>query len=142
MAVPRKVRLLLLLLIAAAPGHPGMAQRPMPGPTPAEQQFAYYRRYPDRYLRISDHTWKYDTVRAAAVHSMVLRNVATLPYYYIQLRFTYLSPSGKTVHSQVVQALEGIAAFSRKKIQVRVKGAPFGAEQVVVTVEGARIILP
>jgi hypothetical protein len=137
----KKAQLLTLLLMTAWPAIVGL-QRPVPGPTPAEQQFAYYRRYPDRYLRISDHTWKYDTVRGFAVHSMTLKNVATLPYYYVQMRFTYLSASGRTIHSQVVQALEGIAAVSQKKIQVKVKGAPIEPEQVVVTIESARIILP
>jgi len=134
--------LLLAVMTAAAASHPAMDQRrPLPGPSPSAQLFGYYRKYPDRYLRISEQSWKYDSRRGVATHSFTLRNVATVPYYYIQVRFTYQTPKGKTVHTQVVQVLEGIATLGRKQIRTAVKGVPLEATQALVTIEHARIIL-
>ena len=137
----RKALLSVILLMAAAPALPRIDQRPLPGPSPSDQLFGYYRRYPERYLRISEQSWKYDPRRRSAAHSFTLSNVATVPYYYIQVRFTYQDSSGKTLQSKVVQVLEGIAALGKKRIRAGVKGVPKEAEQVVVSIESARIIL-
>jgi hypothetical protein len=137
----RKSLVQLLLLMTVAPPFIGAGQRPIPGPTPSAELFGYYRRYPDRYLRISDQSWVYDSQRQSAVHSLTLTNVATAPYYYIQMRFTYLSASGKRMHSRVVQVLEGISAFGKKRLEVKLKNLPKEPDQVLVTIESARIIL-
>lgn len=137
----RAARLLLLLLMITAPAYPRIDQRPVPGPSPSAQLFGYYRRYPERYLRISEQSWKLDPVRGSAVHSFTLKNVATAPYYYIQVRFTYLDANGKTLLTRVVQVLEGIAGLGKKQIRTEVKHVPGKADQAVLTIEAARIIL-
>lgn len=137
----QKALLSVILLMTAAQAHPRIDQRPWPGPSPSAQLFGYYRKYPERYLRISEHSWKYDRLRRSAAHSFTLSNVATLPYYYVRVRFTYQASSGKALQSRVVQVLEGIAALGKKQIRAEVKGVPDEAEQVVVSIESARIIL-
>ena len=132
---------LLLLLITMAPAHPAIDQRPMPGPSPSAELFGYYRRYPERYLRISEHTWRFDPSRSSAIHSFTLKNVATAPYYYIHVRFTYVDAVGKVLHTREVQVLQGIAGLGTKQIRTEVKGAPGKAERAVLTIESARIIL-
>ncbi len=137
----RNALLTLILVATAAPALPYIDQRPLPGPSLSAQLFGYYRRYPERYLRISEQSWRYDPIRHSASHSFTLSNFATAPYYYIKVRFTYQDSNGKTLHSRVVQVLEGIAAVRKKQIKVEVKGVPHQATQVVVGIESARIIL-
>ena len=58
-------------------------------PDPAAQLLNYYRKYPERYIRITDETWKYDQRAHSALHSLTLKNTASASYYGIEVRFEY-----------------------------------------------------
>jgi hypothetical protein len=137
----RNALLSVVLLLNLAPAQLRAEQRPMPGPSPSAQLFGYYRKYPERYLRISEQSWKFNPLDRSALHSFTLRNLAIVPYYYIRVRFTYQDSSGKTRGSQVVQVLEGLAALRAKRVNARVKSVPSEAAQVLVSIETARVIL-
>ncbi len=107
---------------------------------PQTQILNYYRQYPDRYIRISKETWKYEQNSRTAVHSFVLKNTATVPYLGIEIRFNYESSSGKVLYTQVVK-IQGIlgALGTMKCDSVVVKKVPASATNVVLTVANARM---
>ncbi len=107
---------------------------------PAAQILQYYRQYPERYIRVSKETWKYDGVSRTASHALTLTNSATVGYHLIDLRFSYETAKGKVLHSQVV-TIQGILApgATMDVRKINVKNVPDAAESVVVTVAKAMV---
>jgi hypothetical protein len=109
-------------------------------PDPQAQLLDYYRRYPDRYILVSNQTWKYDFVVRAAIHSFTLRNTASVGYCDIEVSFAYQASSGKTLQTQVVKVqgiLEALRTLDVRR--VKVKGAPDSSESVLVSVVRATV---
>lgn len=125
------------ILPASAPAGQSRTSRK---PDPQAQLLEYYRRYPDRYILVSNQTWKYDFVVRAAVHSFTLQNKATVGYCDIEVSFNYQSASGKTIQTQVVKVqgiLEALRTLDARR--VKVKRAPDTAEAVLVGVVKATV---
>lgn len=109
-------------------------QKPAPQPTILD----YYRQYPDRYIRVDDESWQYDPGSQTASHSFTLRNLATIPYKEIQVRFTYESSAGKTLLTRDVKVpgvLQAQGTLSIKKIKVT--GVPAATKSAVTAVAKA-----
>jgi hypothetical protein len=107
---------------------------------PQTQLLEYYRRYPDRYILVSNQSWKYDFVARAAIHSFTLRNTASVGYCDIEVSFAYQAASGKTLQTQVVKVqgiLEALRTLDVRR--VKVKAAPSDADTVVVSVVKATV---
>ena len=109
-------------------------------PDPQAQLLEYYRRYPDRYILVSNESWKYDYVVRAAIHSFTLRNTASVGYCDIEVSFNYQAASGKTAQTQVVKVQGILEALQKLDVRrVKVKGAPDASEAVVVSVVRATV---
>lgn len=109
-------------------------------PDPQTQLLEYYRRYPDRYILVSNQTWKYDFVARAAIHSFTLRNTASVGYCDLEVSFNYQAASGKTLQTQIVKVqgiLEALQKLDMRRIKV--KGAPDTSESVLVGVVRATV---
>ena len=109
-------------------------------PDPQTQLLEYYRRYPDRYILVSNQSWKYDHLARAAVHSFTLRNTATVGYCDIEMSFNYQTASGRSLQTQVVKVqgiLEALRTLDMRR--VKVKGAPNSSETVLVSVVKATV---
>ncbi len=107
---------------------------------PQTQILTYYRQYPDRYIRISKETWKYEQNSRTAFHSFTLKNSATVPYKEIEIRFNYESSAGKLLYTQIVK-IEGIlgALETMKCEKITIKNVPPAATNVVLSVAKARM---
>ncbi len=107
---------------------------------PQAQLLDYFRRYPDRYILVSNQTWKYDYLARAAIHSFTLRNTASVGYCDIEVSFSYQAASGKTLQTQIVKVqgiLEALQKLDMRRIKV--KGAPDTSESVLVGVVRATV---
>jgi hypothetical protein len=104
-------------------------------PDPQTQVLDNYRRYPDRYIRISGETWKYDVKSRSALHSFTLKNNAGVAYSDIEIRLIYQDSKGKTLQSQILKipGVLGIAEI-RKIKDMKAMNVPAGSEQVLLTV--------
>jgi len=109
--------------------------RPARGPDPQTQVLENYRRYPDRYIRISDETWKYDVKSHSALHSFTMKNNAGVAYSDIEIRLTYQDSNGKTLQNQILKipGVLGIAEI-RKIKDMKVRNVPAESEQVLLTI--------
>jgi hypothetical protein len=94
-----------------------------------------YRKYPDRYIRISDESWKYDETTQTALHSFTLKNNAGAAYSSIELRASYLDQDGKTLLNQVLPIPGALSPYQVKKFKdLKVKKVPRAATQVLLMV--------
>ncbi|NWG13438.1 MAG: hypothetical protein HXY20_07900 [Acidobacteria bacterium] len=107
---------------------------------PQTQLLEYYRQYPDRYIRVSKESWKYEERSRTALHSFTLRNTASVRYCDVELSFNYLTPGGKVLHIEQVKLPNPLEALRSVDIfQLKVKKVPGGAETAVVRVAKALI---
>ncbi|MBZ5497363.1 MAG: hypothetical protein LAP85_13250 [Acidobacteriia bacterium] len=112
-------------------------QKPAARPTILD----YYRQYPDRYIRVDNESWQCDKDSRIALHSFTLRNLATVAYKEIEVRFTYESASGKTLLTRDVKIpsmLQAQGTLSLKKIKVT--GVPADTKTAVTSVSKAVIV--
>ena len=107
---------------------------------PQAQLIKYYRQYPDRYIRISKESWRYNQRTGMAQHSFTLNNTATVPYCEIEMRFAYQDEKGATIVTQA-HPIAGILQPYRPVEQknVTLKRIPNKAVNVVVTVSKALV---
>ncbi len=123
-------------LAALSGGQSRTARRP----DAQTQLLEYYRRYPDRYILVSNQTWKYDYIARAAVHSFTLRNTASVGYCDVEVSFNYQAASGKSLQTQVVKIQGILEALQKLDVRrVKVKGAPERSESVLVGVVRATV---
>ncbi len=116
-------------------------KRGYPKPPPRPTILDYYRQYPDRYIRVENESWQIDTGSQVATHSFSLRNLATVAYKEIEVRFTYESPNGKTLLTRDIKIagqLQAQGTMSVKKIKVT--GVPATAKVSVLVVAKASMI--
>jgi hypothetical protein len=107
---------------------------------PQAQLLNNYRKYPDRYIRISNETWRYDDTNQTAFHSFTLKNNAGVAYSGIQVRVNYLNDDGKTLQSQVLNVPGTLAAYEIKKIKdIRNRKVPPQCTQAVISISTAVI---
>lgn len=112
-------------------------RKPAPGPTILD----YYRQYPDRYIRVDNETWVLDPGTKVAFHSFSLRNLATVAYKEVEVRFTYESAGGKTLLTRDLKIpgqLQAQGTMSLKKIKVT--GVPVATKSAVLVVAKATMI--
>jgi hypothetical protein len=109
-------------------------------PDPQAQLLEYYRKYPDRYIRIVDESWMYDPVSRTATHSFTLRNLARIAYTEIEVRFDYESSGGGKPITRTVKIQGSLAASGTKVVKgLKVKDVPPGIKSVLTTVAKAVI---
>jgi hypothetical protein len=95
-----------------------------------------YRKYPDRYIRISEESWKYDDRSRTALHSFTLKNLAGAAYSGIELGVSYLDQDGKPLLNQVLKIPGALSPYQIKKFKdLRVTKVPAAATQVLLTVK-------
>ena len=110
-------------------------------PDAATQLLEYYRQYPDRYIRVSDEVWSYDPGIRVAVHSFTLRNIATLPYAAIEVRFSYESANGKELLARTVKIAGLLAPFTTMSVKkIKITGVPDTSKSVTITVAKAVVV--
>jgi len=108
--------------------------------SPEAQLLTYYREYPDRYIRISKETWRYDQSSRSAFHSFTLKNTAGVAYSSIEVRFSYLGSGGKTLHTQTVKIPGTLAPYGTMEAKkITVKHVPAASESVLIGVASALI---
>ena len=129
--------LVLTLLWAVCAG--AYAEQRRPQTDAATQLLNYYRRYPERYIRISDETWSYDPVSRSAQHSFTMKNVASTAYYDIEVRFDYQTLSGKTLKTQSVKLEGNLGPLATRQVKIKVKNVPLEAEKVVTAIAKAGV---
>jgi len=109
-------------------------------PDPQAQLLNNYRKYPDRYIRVSGETWKYDEPTQIAFHSFTLQNIAGVAYSDIEMRVKYLSPGGKTLQSQILLIHGILSAYQVRKVKgMKVRNVPRESDQAVLIVSKASI---
>ena len=97
-----------------------------------------YGRYPERYLRISRESWKYEKKSQTAFHSFTLINTAAVRYRDIRVRIRYQTDAGKVLSEQTIQIPEVIGPSTALQLnQLRVKGVPAAAEAAVLSLMSA-----
>jgi hypothetical protein len=114
--------------------------RPRKGLDPQTQLLNNYRKYVDRYIRISDETWKYNDTSLSATHSFSIKNIAGVAYSDIELRVNYMNASGKSLQTSVLKIPGTLAAYTSKKFaNLKVQKVPRECDQAVLTVTKATI---
>jgi hypothetical protein len=104
-------------------------------PDPQTQLLNNYRQYPDRYIRISDETWRYDDLSHAASHSFTMKNIAGVAYAGIEIRVNYMSASGKTLQSQTLKIPGILPAYGTRKIHdLKAQNVPAKSDQAILAV--------
>ncbi len=112
-------------------------QKPAPGPTILD----YYRRYPDRYIRVENESWQFDPRTLVATHSFSLRNLATVAYKEIEVRFTYESPSGKILLTRDIKIPRQLQAQGTMSLKmIKVTGVPATTKSAVLVVAKALMV--
>jgi hypothetical protein len=102
----------------------------------AAQILEYYRKYPDRYIRLSEESWQYSEKSRCAYHSFTLRNTATLPYYGIEVRISYQTSHGKELKSEVVKIEGALPALGKLAVRdIKVRQVPPAAKAVTAIVK-------
>lgn len=119
-------------------------KRLAPRPDPAAQLLDYYRKYPDRYIRISEESWKLDPAtqihgQLSAVHSLILKNVARATYHAIEVRFSYQTLSGKELFARTTRIEGELGPLATRQFKIRVAGVPQSAEKVVSSIVKAEL---
>jgi len=109
-------------------------------PSPEAQLLNYYREFPDRYIRISKETWKYDQDSHSAYHSFFLKNTAGVAYSAIEVNFSYQGSGGKTLYTQTAKIPGPLAAYGTMEVKkIVVKHVPAASESVLIAVAKAVI---
>ncbi len=134
----------LILAVLLGPLSPRAAAEvqklPVRKQDPQAQLLSNYRKFPDRYIRILDQSWKYDSKSATAFHSFTLRNLAGVAYSGIELNASYLDAQGKALMTKVLKIPGALPAYQLKKYrELKMANVPEAAEQVLLTVKGASI---
>ncbi len=112
-------------------------QKPRQGPTILD----YYRQYPDRYIRVEDESWLLDPGSQVATHSFSLRNLATVAYKEIEVRFTYEAANGKTLISRNMKIPGQLQAQGTMKLKnIKVTGVPAATKSSVLVVARALMV--
>ncbi len=133
------VVLLFLCLAAGAPGSSAQRAQTPRRPDPKVLLLNNYRQYPERYIRILEESWKLD--RGNALHSFTLKNSAAVVYGEIEMRFSYLDPAGKTLHTRLVKVPGNLAPYQVKRIKgFKVQAVPAQSDQAVLALTKASII--
>jgi hypothetical protein len=113
-----------------------VSQKPPAQPTIID----YYRKYPDRYIRVENEVWRLDRDAKAASHSFSLRNLAVVAYADIEVRISYGSADGKVIKTfdmKIQGPLQGQATREFKSIKV--PNVPLATKDAVITVLKGRI---
>jgi hypothetical protein len=114
--------------------------RPRRGPDLQAQMLNNYRKYVDRYIRISGENWKYDEAAHTATHSFTLKNIAGVAYSEIILNVSYLNADGKSLQAQTLKIPGILGAYTSKKYtNLKVQKVPKDCDQVVLTISKAVI---
>ena len=117
-------------------------KRPAPRPDPAAQLLDYYRKYPDRYIRISEESWKLEPGtqlhgQLSAVHTLTLKNVSRASYRAIEVRFSYQTLGGKELFARTTRIEGELGPLATRQFRIRVASVPQSAEKVVSTITKA-----
>jgi hypothetical protein len=112
----------------------------------ARQKFAaaptimdYFRQFPDRYIRVENELWVWRN--KSAVHSFTLRNLATVPYNAIEVRFSYESQTGEVLLTREVEIPGVLESQGTMKINnIEIQGVPAAAKIAIVEVARARMV--
>ena len=133
--------LVVLGMMISIPALQGVGQtRSIRKPDPQTQLLNNYRKYPDRYIRISGESWKYDDSNLTALHSFTLKNIAGVAYSGIEIRASYLDANGKLLYKEVLRCPGILAAYQIRKIKgIKVKNVPLACEQALLAVITASI---
>ena len=101
----------------------------------------YQREYPERYIRISDESWRYDSASGRAFHSFKLRSMTTVVYDKIRVRLVYRAPDGK-VRATREAGVPGVLkpGATREVSDLEVRGVPPDGESANVSVAGAESV--
>ena len=132
--------LLVGLMCSAAPGASGTVQqnRAQQSMDPQLRLLQSYGRYPERYLRISRESWKYEKKSQTAFHSFTLINTAAVRYRDIRVRIRYQTDAGKVLSEQTIQIPEVIGPSTALQLnQLRVNGVSAAAEAAVLSLMSA-----
>jgi hypothetical protein len=114
--------------------------RPSRRPDPQTQLLNNYRKYPDRYIRISGESWKYDEDTKTASHSFALKNIAGVAYSGIEIRASYMDPNGKTMQKQVLKIPGILSPYQTKKFKgIKTRNVPAASDQALLAVITASI---
>jgi len=106
---------------------------------PQTQMLDYYRRYPERYIRIGKESWRYDQSSESAFHSFELKNTATVAYSSIRIRFNYEAASGKVLESRIMVIPGTLGAMGAMEIRAaEIRHVPAAAVGIVAVVLEAR----
>ena len=107
---------------------------------PQTQILQYYRQYPDRYILVSNETWRYDEYSRTATHTFTLRNTATVHYCEIEVSLAYQTAAGKVLQTTVAKVPGSVNGLGKLEVRgLKAKKVPAGAETVVVRVTKALI---
>jgi hypothetical protein len=119
----------------------GPVEQPRPRITdPREQVLEYNSRYPERYIRIRDQSWRYDQNTGAAFHTFTLSNSATVAYRSIRIRLLYRSAAGKAIETRSVELPDRLPALgSRRVSSIKVTHIPAASDTVLLEVVGAEV---
>lgn len=100
----------------------------------------YYRKYPDRYIRLENESWVLNRDSHSAYHDFSLRNLATVPYTDIVVRITYEGAAGKTLRTYDLK-IQGVlqAQATREIKKVKVNDVPEATQNAVATLLKARV---
>jgi len=109
-------------------------------PDPQTQLLNNYRKYPDRYIRLSGETYRYDESTRTAFHSFTLKNSAGAAYAGIEIRASYLDDGGKSLQSQIIKIPGSLSPYQIKKFKnLKVKNVPAAGSQALLAVATATI---
>lgn len=107
---------------------------------PQTQLINNYRKYADRYIRISGESWQYDQTNKIATHSFTVKNGAGVAYSDIEIEVAYLSAEGKNLQVQTVKIPGILAAYQIKKVKdMKVRKVPAQSDQALLKVTKASI---
>ncbi len=100
-----------------------------------------FLKYPDRYVLITEESWRLDPATHIATHSVTLKNNATVAYTGIELSFRYESAGGAVLHTQTVPINDPIPASSTRVLKdIRVREVPAATKSVTTTVAKAVVV--
>ena len=119
---------------------PETQARSRPQANPQAVILDYYRRYPDRYIRVANEKWQYQDGTRTALHSFTLRNTAAVRYCAIEVSISYRSPTGKVLQTRTVPVRGYLEALKALEVWgLRQKNVPATSESAVITVSKATV---